>query len=351
MHATEEDGARQRPNAMTDQDAVLIALRRIIRATDQNSKRVSRSTGLTTPQIVLLKAIAAEPGATLGRVTDQVSLSQATVTAIVDRLEERGLVVRRRNARDKRVVNVELTESGAALLREAPAPLQDEFVRRFEELPGLRKRSIIEALDAVAAMMNAREIDASPILTTGHMRESTEAPRGDDVLLRTPRDTDGAAVHALIRICPPLDQNSLYCNLLQCLHFADTCAVAERDARIVGFVSGYLPPGRPDTLFIWQVAVHPEARGTGLGKRMLEAILARDACRDVVFLETTVTPDNGPSTAMFAGFAKQRRAELARSELFTRGRHFQGSHESEWLLRIGPFVPVTPATGNGDPPG
>ena len=96
--------------AMNDQDAVLVALRQIIRATDQNSKRLGRSTGLTVPQIVLMRAIAAHPDATLGFLTGQVSLSQATVSTIVDRLEERGLIRRQRNARDKRVVNVALTE-------------------------------------------------------------------------------------------------------------------------------------------------------------------------------------------------------------------------------------------------
>src|SRR5690606_16121028 len=82
--------------------------------------------------------------------------------------------------------------------------------------------------------------------------------------LRRPRVTDGRDVHALVAACAPLDTNSLYLNLLQCTHFAETCVVAERPESqrpVVGFVSGYLLPSRPTTLFIWQVAIASSERG------------------------------------------------------------------------------------------
>ena len=78
--------------------------------------------------------------------------------------------------------------------------------------------------------------------------------------LRPPAREDGAAVFGLIQRCPPLDANSMYCNLLQCSHFADTSVAALADGVLVGFISGYLVPGRPDSLFIWQVAVGPDTR-------------------------------------------------------------------------------------------
>ncbi|MDA3870409.1 MAG: diaminobutyrate acetyltransferase, partial [Gammaproteobacteria bacterium] len=87
--------------------------------------------------------------------------------------------------------------------------------------------------------------------------------------LRKPISTDGAAVHRLISQCPPLDTNSMYCNLLQCTHFADTSVAAVQENELVGFVSGYIVPQRADTLFVWQVAVGDKARGQGLAGRML----------------------------------------------------------------------------------
>lgn len=322
---------------MTDQDEVLVALRRIIRATDQNSKRLGRSTGLTAPQIVLMRAIDAHPSATLGFLTERVSLSQATVTTILDRLEERGLVARRRNAKDKRVVNVALTPSGEALLKTAPQPLQEAFRDRFAQLPEHQQAWIQRSLDTVAGMMDAQDIDAAPILTLGAIPEQLPSPL-TQVALRAPTADDGPGLHALVRICPPLDTNSRYCNLLQCLHFADTAVITERAQSVVGAITGYRVPARPDTLFVWQVAVHPELRGHGLGKRMLAHLLERDALHDIRFLETSVTEGNRPSTALFHALAKEHGCAIGRTPMFTRERHFDGSQDSEWLLRIGPLA-------------
>ncbi len=345
---------------MPHQDDVLVALRRIIRATDQNSKRLSRTSGLTIPQSVLMRAIAAHPGATLGFLTNQVSLSQATVTTILDRLEERELVARSRGNQDKRVVNVALTEAGSRLLESSPTPLQADFQAHFEKLSPAQRDQIVDSLQHVAAMMGAGDIDASPMLTLGNIPEqfphrspvliNATATTDDDVLLRAPTVDDGARVHALIRLCPPLDQNSLYANLLQCTHFRDTCVVAMRGNEVVGFISGYLLPNRHNTLFIWQVAVHPAQRGHGLAQRMLDDLLARDACEHVRYLETTVTPDNTASAALFSALARSRHAAFSRELLFDRQRHLGGNHDSEWLLHIGPFASANGTTHKNPAP-
>jgi L-2,4-diaminobutyric acid acetyltransferase len=83
-----------------------------------------------------------------------------------------------------------------------------------------------------------------------------------DLLLMPPDNTLGHQVAELVNRCPPLDTNSTYCNLLQCHHFANTsCAALTPNKRLVGFVSGYIVPQAPDTLFIWQVAVDHSQRG------------------------------------------------------------------------------------------
>jgi L-2,4-diaminobutyric acid acetyltransferase len=160
---------------------------------------------------------------------------------------------------------------------------------------------------------------------------------GQNVSLRPPDSSDGGALQQLIRACPPLDANSLYCNLLQCTHFAGTSVVAESGSDLLGAITGYLVPGREDTLFIWQVAVAESARGQALGRRMLNHILARPRCAPVSHLETTVTGSNAASWALFEGFARRLGCELRRSPLFDRSIHFGGQHETEILARIGPL--------------
>lgn len=154
------------------------------------------------------------------------------------------------------------------------------------------------------------------------------------VAFRKPTKADATAVHALIDACKPLDTNSVYCNLLQCDHFADSCVLAERDGEICGWISGYIPPAKQDTLFVWQVAVAQHARGERLADRMLGQLLDRDICADVEVLETTITPDNTASWALFKAFARRRGALINDAPYYLSAPHFNGAHKTEHLVTI-----------------
>ena len=161
----------------------------------------------------------------------------------------------------------------------------------------------------------------------------------EGILLRLPKPEDGMNVFRLIEGCPPLDVNSSYCNLLQCSHFANTSVAAEQDGDIVGFISGYAIPERANTLFVWQVAVSERARGIGLASRMLAHILARPQCNGFRYLETTITEEDQASWALFRSFAKKQEADFQSSVWMDKETHFAGQHDSETLVRIGPFNP------------
>jgi L-2,4-diaminobutyric acid acetyltransferase len=166
------------------------------------------------------------------------------------------------------------------------------------------------------------------------------ALRRADFVFRKPGPMDGARVFELVAACPPLDRNSMYCNLLQCTHFADTCIVAEHDGRLVGWISGYRPPAEPSTLFIWQVAVHERARGTGLARKMLLALVDRPASRDIRCIRTTVTAGNAASRALFRSIARRKDAPMREGAGFERDTHFRGRHDAERLIVIGPIPPA-----------
>lgn len=165
-------------------------------------------------------------------------------------------------------------------------------------------------------------------------------PRLESIELRPPTLEDGMSVFQLVENCPPLDTNSSYCNLLQCSHFAATSVAAERDGELVGFISGYILPDRPDTLFVWQVAVAEAARGVGLASKMLIHILDRPQCGGVQYLETTITEDNSASWALFKSLAKKLPSELNSSPWMDKEAHFRGQHDSEALVRLGPFTHI-----------
>lgn len=178
-------------------------------------------------------------------------------------------------------------------------------------------------------------------LTPSTLTASAVQPAASDARLqfRQPRRTDGAALHRLISECPPLDVNSLYAYLLLCEHFSTTCVVAESaGGRIDGFISAYVPPTRPDVIFVWQVAVHARARGQRLGRAMLRALLQRDELKHVRHLETTVGPDNQASRRTFIGLAGELGAHIAEQPFFDRQLFGGADHDDEMLLKIGPFT-------------
>lgn len=164
-------------------------------------------------------------------------------------------------------------------------------------------------------------------------------PEPSTIVLRPPTLEDGMNVHRLIALCPPLDTNSSYCNLLQCSHFSATSVAAQSDKGLQGFISGHIIPSRPNTLFIWQVAVAKEARGLGLASQMLAHILAREACANVSYIETTITEDNQASWALFRRLSSSLSTQLHSEAWMDKHAHFSRQHDSETLVRVGPFTP------------
>lgn len=169
---------------MAQHDDVLIALRRIMRATDLYSHRLNRESGLTSPQLLILQSIERDGHPTVSDIANDVSLSQATVSTILDRLEGRGLVRRQRGTVDKRKVHALLTPQGAQLLESAPTPLQDTFILRFNELKDWEQSLIVSSVQRIAVMMDADHIDASPVLDVAAIERTHRA--ADVLPLPTP---------------------------------------------------------------------------------------------------------------------------------------------------------------------
>ena len=155
-------------------DEVLVSLRRVTRAIDLHSKHLMKTAGLTAPQMLILQTLRDQGDAIISDVASQVSLSQATVTSIMDRLEKRGLVIRERSNQDKRKVFASLTDTGNDLIRNAPMPLQDYFIRQFSDLQEWEQTQIISSLQRVAYMMDAQHIDAAPLLDVGAIDRQSE---------------------------------------------------------------------------------------------------------------------------------------------------------------------------------
>lgn len=170
------------------EESILVSLRRMSRAVDLHSRQLAAKHQLTGPQLVCLRQLHREVITNPGALARAVSLSQGTVTGILDRLEARGLVRRARSSQDKRRVMVELTDAGRELVGAAPSPLQDRFSDRLGALPEGEQAMIDWVLQRVVSMMEAEHMDAAPMLSTGPMLAEATAVNDflSDAIHQTP---------------------------------------------------------------------------------------------------------------------------------------------------------------------
>jgi len=153
---------------------VLISLRRIIRAIDIHSRSLIQRFGLTSPQLIILEELKVRVECSTGDLAKAISLSMATVTGILSRLESRGLIVRRRDEKDRRKVLVSATPAGGEVLDSAPPPLQESFMSEFDKLENWEQSLLLSSLQRIVKMMEATSIDATPMLVTGAIDQSTD---------------------------------------------------------------------------------------------------------------------------------------------------------------------------------
>lgn len=161
---------------MEKHQELLIALRKVIRAIDLHSKHLSKTSGLTSPQLLILLEIDKVPAINSSQIAKNVNLSAATVTSILDRLENKDLVSRVRDSQDKRKVSLYLTDNGKAILQNAPQALQENFINSFSNLADWEQSQLLSSTERLADMMNANELDAAPLLELNAMSASSLNP-------------------------------------------------------------------------------------------------------------------------------------------------------------------------------
>lgn len=189
-----------------------------------------------------------------------------------------------------------------------------------------------------------------PRTPTAPPLEAVGATFAEDIgpTFRAPTTADGIRLWEIARDSKVLDVNSSYAYVLWCRDFTRTSAVCEVDGTVAGFVTGYLRPDQPDTLFVWQVAVDEDFRGQGIALGMLAWLFEQATQRGATHLETTISPSNTASQALFRSLARQRNTDIIRQPLFDpsdftppaessagTGGNNSTTHEAEDLYTVG----------------
>jgi DNA-binding MarR family transcriptional regulator len=122
---------------------------------------VSSSFGITGPQLWALKIVSQHAGLPLGDLSRKMYLHPSTVTGVVDRLEDKGYVVRDRDSVDRRVVRVKLTPAGQDLAAKAPNPIQGKMIYGLMKLSENELNIIYESVRRLAEMAEAENVEVT----------------------------------------------------------------------------------------------------------------------------------------------------------------------------------------------
>jgi DNA-binding MarR family transcriptional regulator len=167
-------------------DQIVLALRRITQAIDTWSRKLWHEHGLTAPQLATLREILAGQNVSPGTLAVALHISQPVVTGILGRLESRGLILRQRSSTDRRSTIAVATEEGRQLAAKAPQLLRDRFRLELATLPIWQQTQILAVLQHVAEMMHAPQISPAPFFQDAAPKKRGSAKRPAS----TERDAD-----------------------------------------------------------------------------------------------------------------------------------------------------------------
>ena len=150
-------------------DSSLSSLRRISRVTEAGARDLARKSNMATTELLTLQQVADNPSISPGSLAKSLSLSPVTSTVILQKLEAKGLIHKIKSPSDKRRLEVHLTPEGLREVSSAPSNVQNTFMENFEKLPAWEQHQIAAVLGKITALLNAENLEASPILQVGSL--------------------------------------------------------------------------------------------------------------------------------------------------------------------------------------
>ncbi|MCC7241653.1 MAG: winged helix-turn-helix transcriptional regulator [Acidobacteria bacterium] len=136
-----------------DVQRVLDGLRRIVQGLRESSRETERRTNLTAAQLFVLRQLADGDSLSVNDLAHRTFTHQSSVSVVAARLAARGLVERRRDARDRRRRILTLTTAGHQALKTAPPSAQERLIAAILSTTPAVRRSVGHALAVMADQM------------------------------------------------------------------------------------------------------------------------------------------------------------------------------------------------------
>jgi len=162
---------------MSDTQRILDSVRKLVRMLRLADRAAQRDVGLSGAQLFVLQELGKTPALSLNDLAARTRTDQSSVSVVVTRLVEAGLVSRDRDTRDARRLVLTLTRAGRTLLQKAPPVAQEQMIRSFESLEDAERRRFADLFERILEDMGAEDGAAPMLFEDGESRRTAAASR------------------------------------------------------------------------------------------------------------------------------------------------------------------------------
>ncbi len=128
---------------------------------EQYSKQLNKEYAISSAQLNCLLALYENGPLPPSQIAKYMLVKSSTVTGVVDRLEQKGLVKRIRNSPDRRIITLKLTEAGTQLAENAPPPIQKKIINGLKKISSTEIAVIANALSHLVEMLDAQDLEVT----------------------------------------------------------------------------------------------------------------------------------------------------------------------------------------------
>jgi len=143
----------------TSQKDIIHSIRRLMQGAELYNKEINKKYNISAAQVNCLLALNEHGPLPPSQIAKIIMVNSSTVTSIIDRLEQKNLVERQRISHDRRIITVQLTESGKTLAENAPSPIQQKIIDGVKRLTPQEVEHIVNGLNMLTNMLDVQDLE------------------------------------------------------------------------------------------------------------------------------------------------------------------------------------------------
>jgi len=145
------------PSDQTKQ--IIFSIRKLIQANELYTKELNKKYQVSSAQLNCILALYEYGPLPPSKIANHIMVKSSTVTGVVDRLENKGFVERMRNSPDRRVITIQLTETGKKLAQNAPPPIQQKIIDILRQTEKAKIDQIVHCLSMLTDMLDVQDLE------------------------------------------------------------------------------------------------------------------------------------------------------------------------------------------------